>query len=170
MAGSFGAASAAAKRIFELLDAEEEIPDPIDATVPQSSSGSVEFRHVAFGYAPEKKLMSDVNVSVKPGQKVAIVGPTGAGKTTLINLLMRFYEIDSGEIIVDGVNTRDMTREQLRDRFGMVLQDTWLFEGTIRDNLAYGQEGLTEDEILPPPRLPARMALFAPCRALTIWY
>ena len=148
MAGSFGAAMAAAKRIFDLLDAEEEIPDPEDGLVPQLHNGTVEFRHVAFGYTPDKQLMNDVSISVKPGQKVAIVGPTGAGKTTLINLLMRFYEINSGEITVDGVNTKDMTRKELRSRFGMVLQDTWLFEGTIMENLAYARDGLTEEEIV----------------------
>jgi len=147
MAGSFGAAIAAANRIFELLDAEEEIPDPEEAKVPDTAEGCVEFKHVAFGYVPDKLLMTDVNISVKPGQKVAIVGPTGAGKTTLINLLMRFYEINSGEITVDGVSTKEMTRKELRSRFGMVLQDTWLFEGTIRDNLAYSRDGLTDEEI-----------------------
>jgi len=140
-------AIAAANRIFELLDAEEEIPDPEDAKVPDTAEGCVEFKHVAFGYVPDKLLMTDVNISVKPGQKVAIVGPTGAGKTTLINLLMRFYEINSGEITVDGVSTKEMTRKELRSRFGMVLQDTWLFEGTIRDNLAYSRDGLTDEEI-----------------------
>lgn len=148
MAGSFGAALAAARRIFELLDAEEEIPDPENGKVPQTSGGAVEFSHVAFGYTEGKLLMTDVNVSVEPGQKVAIVGPTGAGKTTLINLLMRFYEIKGGEITVDGVNTKDMTRKELRSHFGMVLQDTWLFEGTIAENLAYSREGLTEEDVI----------------------
>lgn len=148
MAGSFGAAMAAANRIFDLLDAEEEIPDPENGKVPQISGGAVEFSHVAFGYTKDRLLMTDVNVSVKPGQKVAIVGPTGAGKTTLINLLMRFYEINSGEITVDGVNTKDMTRKELRSHFGMVLQDTWLFEGTIADNLSYSRDGLTEDQFV----------------------
>lgn len=148
MAGSFGAASAAAKRIFDLLDAEEEIADPEPGKLPVSAAGAVEFKHVAFGYTPEKLLMTDVNISVKPGQKVAIVGPTGAGKTTLINLLMRFYEIGGGEITVGGVSTKEMTRNELRSHFGMVLQDTWLFEGTIRDNLAYSRDGITDEEIV----------------------
>lgn len=152
MAGSLGAASAAIKRIFDLLDAEEEIADPEQGKLPTGPAGAVEFKHVAFGYTPDKKLMNDVNISVKPGQKVAIVGPTGAGKTTLINLLMRFYEIDGGEITVGGVNTRDMTRNELRKHFGMVLQDTWLFEGTIRDNLAYSHDELTDEEILSAAR------------------
>ena len=152
MAGSFGAAAAAAGRIFALLDAPEETPDPVPGTVPQTSAGAVEFRHVAFGYTPGRPLMRDVNITVKPGQKVAIVGPTGAGKTTLINLLMRFYDVDSGSILVDGVDIRDMTRRGLRDRFGMVLQDAWLFEGSIRDNLSYAQDGMPEEKMLAAAR------------------
>ena len=152
MAGSFGAAAAAAGRIFALLDAPEEAPDPVPDTVPQTSAGAVEFRHVAFGYTPGRPLMRDVNITVKPGQKVAIVGPTGAGKTTLINLLMRFYDVDSGSILVDGVDIRDMTRRGLRDRFGMVLQDAWLFEGSIRDNLSYAQDGMPEEKMLAAAR------------------
>lgn len=148
MAGSFGGAIAAANRIFGLLDAEEETADPQVSLVPSENSGAVEFKHVAFAYTPERPLMKDVSIRVEPGQKVAIVGPTGAGKTTLINLLLRFYEINGGEITVDGVNTKEMSREELRSHFGMVLQDTWLFEGTIRENLAYGKEGITEDEIV----------------------
>ena len=138
MSGQLSAALAACGRIFDLLDAEEEVPDPAEGKVPAACDGVVEFRHVRFGYAPDKPLMTDVNIRVEPGQKVAIVGPTGAGKTTLVNLLMRFYEIGGGEIRVDGLDSRDMTRHELRRHFGMVLQDTWLFEGTIRDNLKYG--------------------------------
>lgn len=148
ISGSFGSALAATNRIFELLDAEEEIPDTINVKTPEMRGGSVEFSHVSFGYTEDKLLMKDVNISVKPGQKVAIVGPTGAGKTTLINLLMRFYEINSGAIIVDGVNIKDMTRKELRSRFGMVLQDTWLFDGTIMENLSYGRESIVEEEII----------------------
>ncbi len=147
MAGSFGAAGAAAGRIFALLDAGEETPDPEPGAVPERRDGAVEFRHVAFGYTPERQLMRDVNFSVKPGQKVAVVGPTGAGKTTLINLLMRFYDVDSGAIYVDGVDTRSMTRHELRDRFGMVLQDAWLFEGTVRENIGYAENGMSGDKI-----------------------
>lgn len=147
MAGSFGAAGAAAGRIFALLDAEEETPDPEPGAVPERRDGAVEFRHVAFGYTPERQLMRDVNFSVKPGQKVAVVGPTGAGKTTLINLLMRFYDVDSGAIYVDGVDTRSMTRHELRDRFGMVLQDAWLFEGTVRENIGYAEDNMSGDKI-----------------------
>lgn len=138
MSGQLSAALAACGRIFDLLDAEEEVPDPAEGKVPAECDGAVEFRHVRFGYAPDKPLMTDVNIRVEPGQKVAIVGPTGAGKTTLVNLLMRFYETGGGEIRVDGLDSRDMTRHELRRHFGMVLQDTWLFEGTIRDNLKYG--------------------------------
>ena len=147
MAGSFGAAGAAAGRIFALLDAEEETPDPEPGAVPERRDGAVEFRHVAFGYTPERQLMRDVNFTVKPGQKVAVVGPTGAGKTTLINLLMRFYDVDSGAIYVDGVDTRSMTRHELRDRFGMVLQDAWLFEGTVRENIGYAEDNMSGDKI-----------------------
>ena len=147
MAGSFGAAGAAAGRIFALLDAGEETPDPEPGAVPERRDGAVEFRHVAFGYTPERQLMRDVNFTVKPGQKVAVVGPTGAGKTTLINLLMRFYDVDSGAIYVDGVDTRSMTRHELRDRFGMVLQDAWLFEGTVRENIGYAEDDMSGDKI-----------------------
>ncbi len=148
MAGSFGAAKAAGDRIFALLDAEEELPDTEHGIIPKDRSGSVTFQNVQFGYTPDRLLMNGVNLTIKPGQKVAIVGPTGAGKTTLINLLMRFYEIGGGRISVDGVNICDMPRNELRDRFGMVLQDTWLFEGTIADNLGYAQENMDRDKII----------------------
>lgn len=148
MAGSFGAAKVAGDRIFALLDAEEELPDAEHGIIPKDRSGSVTFQNVQFGYTPERLLMDGVNLTVKPGQKVAIVGPTGAGKTTLINLLMRFYEINGGAITVDGVNIQDMPRKELRDRFGMVLQDTWLFEGTIADNLGYAQEQMDRNKII----------------------
>ena len=148
MAGSFGAAKAAGDRIFALLDAEEEVPESENAVIPKDRSGSVTFQNVRFGYTPERMLMNGVNLEVKPGQKVAIVGPTGAGKTTLINLLMRFYEINGGTISVDGVNICDMPRAELRDRFGMVLQDTWLFEGTIAENLGYAEDNMDRDKII----------------------
>ena len=148
MAGSLGAALAAAERVFDLLDAEEQVADPVPGEVPATDEGTVSFSHVQFVYTPDRQLMHDVNFTVEPGQKVAIVGPTGAGKTTLVNLLMRFYEVDGGNIVVDGVSTRDMTREELRSRFGMVLQDTWLFEGTVRENLAYGRDGATDSDIV----------------------
>lgn len=148
MAGSFGAARAAGDRIFSLLDSEEELPDAEQSIVPKDRSGSVIFQNVRFGYTPDRMLMNGVNLTVKPGQKVAVVGPTGAGKTTLINLLMRFYEINSGAILVDGVNICDMSREELRNRLGMVLQDTWLFEGTIADNLGYAEENMDRNKII----------------------
>ena len=141
-------ALAAAERVYELLDAEEVVADPErPATLPEPVRGRVAFEHVAFGYAPEKPLMHDVNLVAEPGQKVAIVGATGAGKTTLINLLMRFYEVDAGRITLDGVDTRDLTRAGLRRQFGMVLQDAWLFEGTIADNIAYGKPGASREEV-----------------------
>lgn len=152
MAGSFGSAVAAANRIFELLDAEEETPDPEIGQQPKNPMGSVEFRHVRFGYTPDKILMKDVNIIVKPGQKVAVVGPTGAGKTTLINLLMRFYDVNSGSIIIDGVDIRNMKRQEMRDRFGMVLQDTWLFGGTIMDNIRYAEDNMSEEKALAAAR------------------
>ena len=148
MAGSFGAAKAAGDRIFALLDAEEEALEEQHCVIPQNRSGSVAFQNVRFGYTPDKILMNGVNLTIKPGQKVAIVGPTGAGKTTLINLLMRFYELNGGAITVDGVNICDMSREELRSRFGMVLQDTWLFEGTIADNLGYAEEAMDRAKII----------------------
>jgi ATP-binding cassette subfamily B protein len=148
MAGSIGAASAAATRIFELLDAPEQEADVAVSQPTTTAGGEVTFSHVKFGYDPTRPLMTDVSFTARPSQKIAIVGPTGAGKTTLVNLLMRFYEIDGGHIYVDGVDTRQMTREDLRRHFSMVLQDTWLFEGTIGDNLAYGRENLTKEEVL----------------------
>ena len=148
MVGSFGAASAAGSRIFALLDAEEEVPETQNPVVPQQRSGAVSFRNVTFGYTPDKILMKGINLEVKPGQKVAVVGPTGAGKTTLINLLMRFYELSDGAICIDGVNITDMSRAELRDRFGMVLQDTWLFEGTIGDNIGYAEDAMDKEKIL----------------------
>ena len=141
-------ALAAAERVYALLDAEEIVPDPErPAALPEPVRGRVAFEHVRFGYTPEKTLMSDVNLTAEPGQKVAVVGATGAGKTTLINLLMRFYEVDAGRITLDGVDTRDLTRADLRRRFGMVLQDAWLFEGTIAENIAYGKPGASREEV-----------------------
>lgn len=137
---------AAAERVFELLDEEEEVKEVTTHQLAKAD-GAVAFEHVDFGYG-EQLLIEDMNIDVKPGQTVAIVGPTGAGKTTLINLLMRFYELNHGVIRIDGIDTRKMSREDLRTTFGMVLQDTWLFNGTIRDNLAYGKTGATEGEIV----------------------
>lgn len=152
MVGSFGAAAAAGGRIFALLDAEEEIPDPQSPAVPKEHNGRVVFHQVKFGYTPDRLLMKGVDLAVEPGQKVAIVGPTGAGKTTLINLLMRFYEINGGSIQVDGTDIRQMSRAELRDRFGMVLQDTWLFEGTIADNIAYAETDMDREKVIASAR------------------
>ncbi len=148
MVGSFGAAAAAGNRIFSLLDAPEEAPDAPQCQVPSQQSGRVVFENVSFGYTPDHLLMNNITLTVEPGQKVAVVGPTGAGKTTLINLLMRFYEINSGSISVDGVNISQLSRAELRDRFGMVLQDTWLFEGTIGDNIGYAEENMSREKII----------------------
>ena len=139
---------ASAERVFELLDETEETPDSKDAKVIESPRGEVAFDHVSFSYKKEAPLIEDMNINVESGQTIAIVGPTGAGKTTLVNLLMRFYEIDGGRITVDGVDIRELGRGHLRSIFGMVLQDTWLFHGTIRDNIAYGREGATFNEVV----------------------
>ena len=139
---------ASAERIFELLDEPEEIPEAVDAQVIGTPQGAVQFQHVKFGYKEDTMLMEDMNIDVQPGQMIAVVGPTGAGKTTLVNLLMRFYEVNGGKITVDGVDITQIKRGELRRTFGMVLQDTWLFNGTIRDNIAYGREGATEEEIM----------------------
>ena len=141
-------ALASAKRLFEVIDAQPETPDPSDSVVLTRTDGSVELSHVSFSYVPEIKLIEDLNLSVKAGQKIAIVGKTGCGKTTLINLLMRFYDIDKGKIIVSGYDVRNLTRNSLRASFGMVLQDTWLKAGTIRDNIAYGKPDASEYEIV----------------------
>jgi ATP-binding cassette subfamily B protein len=141
-------AIASAERVFELLDEAEEIPDPIEAPALGRAQGAVAFEDVSFRYEPEKPLIDDLDLHVAAGETVAIVGPTGAGKTTLVNLLMRFYELDGGRIAVDGIDTRDLSRDELRRSFGMVLQDTWLFHGTIRENIAYGRLDATEAEII----------------------
>jgi len=140
-------ALASAKRVFDLLDEPEQMPDKENAVVLKDAEGTVGLSHVAFSYVPEVPLLKDVNLSVKPGQRVAIVGPTGCGKTTLINLLMRFYDVKKGAITVDGTDIRDMTRESLRENYGMVLQETWLKSGTIAENIAYGRPDATMEEI-----------------------
>jgi len=139
---------ACAERVFELLDEEEEAADPPVARVIKYPQGHVVFREVFFLYQEDKPLIKHMNLEVKPGQSIAIVGPTGAGKTTIVNLLMRFYEINSGQITIDGVDIRSLKRSDLRKMFGMVLQDTWLFNGTIRENIAYGKHDATEEEIV----------------------
>ncbi len=141
-------AIASAERVFELLDEEEQVPEAVSPVVIKNPKGDVRFEHVQFGYSTDKILMHDMNIYANPGQMVAIVGPTGAGKTTLVNLLMRFYEVNGGKILVDGVDITKMKRGDLRRMFGMVLQDTWLFHGTLRENIAYGREHATEKDIV----------------------
>lgn len=145
---SLQSAFAALERIFEILDQEEESEEPLSLAVPEKVRGEVAFKHVAFGYQTDHLLMEDVNFKVKPKQMVAIVGPTGAGKTTMINLLMRFYDLNGGKIEIDGKNVRHFSRAAIRRKFGMVLQDTWMFEGTVADNIAYGQPGATRQEVI----------------------
>lgn len=149
MINSMQSALASAERTFAMLDEPEETPDPTHPNmVEEPVRGRVEFRHVRFGYDSERQLMNDVDFVAEPGRKVAIVGTTGAGKTTLINLLMRFYDVDGGHITLDGVDTRTMTRADLRREFGMVLQDTWLFGGTVAENIAYGRPDATREQIV----------------------
>ncbi|TFD31249.1 ABC transporter ATP-binding protein [Cryobacterium cryoconiti] len=147
MANLLQSGVASAERVFALLDAEEQSPDPEPAETPGATRGRLVFEDASFRYSPDKPLIENLNLVAEPGQTVAIVGPTGAGKTTLVNLMMRFYELDSGRITLDGVDASRMTRDDLRGRMGMVLQDTWLFGGTIRDNIAYGRPDATEEEI-----------------------
>jgi ATP-binding cassette, subfamily B, multidrug efflux pump len=148
MANLLQSGVASAERVFELLDAPEETPDPAVPAVRTSRRGRVAFEHVSFRYLPDVPLIEDLSLVAEPGQTVAIVGPTGAGKTTLVNLVLRFYELDGGRITLDDVDIADMTRADLRGGIGMVLQDTWLFHGTIRDNIAYGRPTASEEEIL----------------------
>lgn len=143
---------ASAERIFEILDADEQIPDPGEEDERSLEHGRVEFDAVSFRYEPDKPVIEDLSLVAEPGHVVAIVGPTGAGKTTLVNLLERFYELDSGAITIDGVDITHISRDRLRSRIGMVLQDTWLFGGTIRENIAYGKTGASEEEILEAAR------------------
>src|SRR5699024_3418153 len=130
-----------------------ETEDPADPLIVRQPRGEITFDHVRFGYLPGKPLMQDVSFVARPNQTVAVVGPTGAGKTTLVNLLMRFYEVDGGAILFDGKNTAQMTRRHLRGLLGMVLQDTWLFHGTVAENIAYGKRGATREEIVAAARL-----------------
>ena len=144
---SMQSVAAAAERVFEFLD-EPEMEDESEKSVKlENVQGHVEFRDVRFGYSPDKEIIHGFSAEILPGQKVAIVGPTGAGKTTMVNLLMRFYEVNGGDILIDGVSTKDMRREDVHDLFCMVLQDTWLFEGTIRENIVYSKEGVTDERL-----------------------
>lgn len=147
MINSMQAAIAAAKRTFELLDEPEEIADPVMPVKLERAKGRIVFENVSFGYDPDRILMKNISFAVQPGQKIAVVGSTGAGKTTLVNLLMRFYEINSGRITVDEINTAEMSRSGLRRNFGMVLQDSWLFSGTLAENIAYGRPDASREEI-----------------------
>ena len=152
MANLLQSGVASAERVFELLDADEEPVDAADLETPAVRRGEVAFEHVAFSYDHDRPLITDLSLVARPGQTVAIVGPTGAGKTTLVNLVMRFYDIDAGRITIDGIDITAMPRAALRGQIGMVLQDTWLFEGTIRDNIAYGRPGASEEEVLEAAR------------------
>lgn len=148
MANLLQSGVASAERVFALLDTEEQSADPEPSAVPEKTRGRLVFENISFSYSADKPLIQDLSLVAEPGQSVAIVGPTGAGKTTLVNLMMRFYELDAGRITLDGVDVASMSRYELRSRMGMVLQDTWLFGGTIRDNIAYGRPDATEAEIL----------------------
>jgi len=145
--------AAAAERVFEFLDEDEEVSEPADAVKMENVTGNVSFRNVRFGYNPQTEVIHDFSADIRPGQKVAIVGPTGAGKTTIVKLLLRFYDVDGGSITVDGVDIRRFTREGLRGMFGMVLQDTWLFNGTIRENIRYGNLGATDDKVVAAAKM-----------------
>jgi ATP-binding cassette subfamily B protein len=145
---TFQSVMASTERVFAILDAPEEMPDPKDCiTSEENIKGDIVFDHVYFSYTPDKPLIEDMNLTVHQGETVAIVGPTGAGKTTLVNLIMRFYEIDKGTILLDGVDTRNYARKTLRGAIGMVLQDTWLYNGTIRENIRYGNNEATDEDV-----------------------
>ncbi|WP_419817658.1 ABC transporter ATP-binding protein [Glaciibacter flavus] len=152
MAAVVQSGTASAERVFELLDADEQEPDDVDAPAPTNGDGTIVFENVAFAYTPDRPLIRDLSFSVRPGQTVAIVGPTGAGKTTLVNLIMRFYELNGGRILLDGQEIADLRRRDVRARTGMVLQDPWLFAGTIRENIRYGRQSATDEEILDAAR------------------
>jgi ATP-binding cassette subfamily B protein len=145
--------AASAERVFEFLDEPEEVPDPVDAVTLKVVTGNVTFNHVSFGYSPDRVIIHDFSADIKPGQKVALVGPTGAGKTTMVKLLMRFYDINSGSISIDGVDIRKFKRADLRGMFGMVLQDTWLFNGTIRENIRYGDLTASDEAVVAAAKM-----------------
>jgi ATP-binding cassette subfamily B multidrug efflux pump len=140
--------AAASERVFDFFDEEELSDESGKAKLLENLKGDVEFRHVKFGYTPDKTIINDFSAQIKAGQKVVIVGPTGAGKTTMVNLLMRFYELDAGEILLDGISENEVPRENVHEQFGMVLQDTWLFEGTIKENIIYCKQGVTDEQVV----------------------
>jgi ATP-binding cassette subfamily B multidrug efflux pump len=148
----FQQTAASAERVFQFLAEPDETPDPDPAYRPDRVAGRVEFRNVHFGYAPEKIIINDFSANVEPGQKIAIVGPTGAGKTTMVKLLMRFYDVLDGAILLDGHDIREFKRDDLRCLFGMVLQDTWLYNGTLMENIRYGRMGASDDEVIAAAR------------------
>jgi ATP-binding cassette, subfamily B, multidrug efflux pump len=148
MANMLQSGVASAERVFELLDEDEQLPDTATKQLPARTNGHVEFEHVTFSYTPDKPLIEDLSFAARPGETVAIVGPTGAGKTTLVNLVMRFYELNAGRITLDGVDITELSRAELRSKVGMVLQDAWLFGGTIFDNIRYGNLAATEEEVI----------------------
>lgn len=148
MAAVIQSGTASAERVFALLDVEEESEEPADAPAPAHGDGTIEFDHVAFSYRPDQPLIEDLSFTVAPGQTVAIVGPTGAGKTTLVNLIMRFYELDGGRIVINGQDIAELTRHDVRATTGMVLQDPWLFAGTIRENIRYGKATASDEDIV----------------------
>jgi ATP-binding cassette subfamily B protein len=141
-------ALAAGERVFRLMDEPEEEPDKENAVTDPITEGAVEFRGVSFGYTEDRTILHDLNLKIEPGSLIAIVGPTGAGKTTMVNLLMRFYDVGSGQLLIDGVDVRDRSRDELRKAFTMVLQDTWLFNGTVYENIAYGSENVTREDVI----------------------
>ena len=161
--------AAASERVFEFLDEEEEDITVENPVKPDHIEGSVEFSHVHFGYNPDQIIINDFSAKVKPGQQVAIVGPTGAGKTTMVKLLMRFYDVSSGAILVDGHDIRDYNRADLRDAFGWYLQDTWLFKGTIMENIRYGLWMPQMRRSSRQQRQHMRITLSRHCRVATIW-
>lgn len=161
-------ALACAARIFELIEEEAEVPDAANSVVLQQADGWVSLKNVAFSYTPGRRLIEDLNLEAAPGQRIAIVGPTGCGKTTLINLLMRFYDVDSGSICVEGHDIRTLTRKSLRSAYGMVLQDTWLKSGTIRENICMGKPDASEEEIIAAAKAAHADSLFASSQMVMI--
>ena len=158
---------AAAERVFEFLGEAEEIPDPVEPVALSAYAGRVDFKNVHFGYRPDQIIINDFSFYAEPGQRIAIVGPTGAGKTTMVKLLMRFYDVNEGAILIDGHNVKEFKRGDLRCMFGMVLQDTWLFNGTIMENIRYGRSNATDEEVMPQPGPPTSTISSAPCRKAT---